>query len=64
MSSMKNLAGILALAAMGESMMASSVGDLRGTAAPNGNYKRSHKLNVKRKRLRRITKKSKQANRK
>jgi len=37
---------------------------MRGKLPPNGNSKRLHKENVKRKRLRRITKKSKQTNRK
>jgi len=35
---------------------------LRSKTPPNGNSRRLHKENVKRKRLRRITKKSKQTN--
>jgi len=57
------------LAALSIAAFMPSVGDeiggaMRGKLPPNGNSKRLHKENVKRKRLRRITKKSKQTNRK
>jgi hypothetical protein len=54
---------LLGLAAMGAAMPNEANQIMRGTAPLNGKWKRAHRENVKRKRLRRISNKSRSLNR-
>lgn len=63
-----NMKSNLALPLLASAILAPSMGSqlneaMKTKEPPNGNHLRSHEENVKRKRLRRITKKSKQINR-